>query len=234
MASLTRCGVCLENFEKEGAKLPKMLPCSHTFCSACLQQLRSLSRLPACPECRQVTYRGIFGENSPVNRYVIQILEYEEELKKKERRLEESKEQVRELREILKYKTEVPLPCTEHDRPHVVFCLRRECQKLLCPSCPLGKHLEHNLVALNEHLKDSDEIKEMMKDAIDQTNTWLLEYIREILSGRKERSLKTDKTLKTLDEEKVEQQQKQAVDKEASDLLENDSQQNLEAASEKL
>ncbi len=48
--SLTECGICLSQF-----KDPKLLPCSHTYCLTCLEdltktQIRGCIR---CPECRK-------------------------------------------------------------------------------------------------------------------------------------------------------------------------------------
>ncbi len=49
MASLTDCALCLEPFTE-----PKQLPCTHTFCLQCLEQLVRLQPQNSfpCPECR--------------------------------------------------------------------------------------------------------------------------------------------------------------------------------------
>ncbi|KAK7491080.1 hypothetical protein BaRGS_00017644 [Batillaria attramentaria] len=46
------CSVCLDLFNT-----PKMLPCFHTFCKGCLEELaaNSTARSFACPECRKDT-----------------------------------------------------------------------------------------------------------------------------------------------------------------------------------
>ncbi len=67
------CSVCLEAFEEEGDRVPKLLPCSHTLCVACLQSLNNKHRLQ-CPECR-TTHRVLRGEGGvlafPTNRYCV-------------------------------------------------------------------------------------------------------------------------------------------------------------------
>eukprot|EP00058_Branchiostoma_floridae_P002396 XP_002587884.1 hypothetical protein BRAFLDRAFT_87271 [Branchiostoma floridae] len=47
MEELT-CSICLELFTR-----PKMLPCQHTFCQDCLQDLASRKVPLRCPNCRQ-------------------------------------------------------------------------------------------------------------------------------------------------------------------------------------
>ena len=49
MASLTDCAICQEEFTN-----PKQLPCTHTFCLKCLEELLRIRprRSFTCPECR--------------------------------------------------------------------------------------------------------------------------------------------------------------------------------------
>lgn len=49
------CPVCLVPFD-EGAHVPKLLRCGHTFCVTCVDKLRSTAPGPMnCPTCRQPT-----------------------------------------------------------------------------------------------------------------------------------------------------------------------------------
>ncbi len=63
------CTVCLEEFEEEGDRVPKLLPCSHTLCLGCLEQLERGSRV-VCPECRAQHRAPPQGpQGFPTNRY---------------------------------------------------------------------------------------------------------------------------------------------------------------------
>ncbi len=140
----TECGVCLEEFEAEGDRVPKLLPCSHTLCLRCAERLvedppdddeseeeedeEEGTRL-RCPECRQrhhVPEKGPQGLTT--NRYVVDFLS-------------------------------LPKPgaqqCGEHGRPWALFCAHVTCLKLLCSRCPIQDHVEHNLVGAFESLKDA-------------------------------------------------------------------------------
>ena len=69
------CGICFEEYEEEGEKKPKLLPCSHTFCLQCLRQLSAHGTEITCPECRDVTRLPQGGvANFPTNRYVLEII----------------------------------------------------------------------------------------------------------------------------------------------------------------
>lgn len=47
LADLTRCGICLDTLE-----CPRTLPCLHTFCEGCLEQLVTGALPLSCPTCR--------------------------------------------------------------------------------------------------------------------------------------------------------------------------------------
>ena len=74
----TKCSICWEKYEKQGDKIPKLLPCSHTVCLQCTRQLIENSKLN-CPECRtenRVPVRGF-----PTNRYLIENLDLAKKVK---------------------------------------------------------------------------------------------------------------------------------------------------------
>ncbi len=51
----TECNVCLEPYETEAVRVPKLLPCSHTLCLQCLLQVCDEDKdCVQCPECRAV------------------------------------------------------------------------------------------------------------------------------------------------------------------------------------
>ena len=71
------CSVCMENFQRDGDKCPKLLPCTHTLCLQCLQQLSNGRPRVQCPECRvrhDAPNRNV--TNFPTNRYMVENLEH--------------------------------------------------------------------------------------------------------------------------------------------------------------
>jgi len=44
MEVLCECPVCLEEFSLEGAKVPLIFPCGHSFCSSCVESLATDSK----------------------------------------------------------------------------------------------------------------------------------------------------------------------------------------------
>ena len=116
------CPVCLEEFTHDGDKCPKLLPCSHTVCIKCLGQLPWPDRWNQwsieCPECRvshKVPPTGPKG--FPTNRYVQHVLNLEKKIIELENK---------EVEYLL---------CQVHQKPCVMFCLKKECWKTLCPKC---------------------------------------------------------------------------------------------------
>eukprot|EP01025_Chloroclados_australasicus_P046799 TRINITY_DN5174_c0_g2_i13.p1 TRINITY_DN5174_c0_g2~~TRINITY_DN5174_c0_g2_i13.p1 ORF type:complete len:501 (-),score=47.81 TRINITY_DN5174_c0_g2_i13:62-1564(-) len=55
MSKLPHCTICLEQFGciKE-SRIPRILPCGHSYCTRCLGDLISKSSLVICPACHQV------------------------------------------------------------------------------------------------------------------------------------------------------------------------------------
>lgn len=62
---LLTCSICLENYNREDQR-PKLLPCSHTACLPCMQQIVAQAQVqnqspPRCPLCRRpvpLPYQG--------------------------------------------------------------------------------------------------------------------------------------------------------------------------------
>ncbi|CAI9734643.1 E3 ubiquitin-protein ligase SH3RF1-like isoform X1 [Octopus vulgaris] len=66
---LLECSVCLERLDHTS----KVLPCQHTFCRRCLEEIVSTKKELRCPECRTlVSYRV---EDLPSNILLIRLLE---------------------------------------------------------------------------------------------------------------------------------------------------------------
>lgn len=70
-ANALECGVCNELYD-EGQFRPRILPCSHTHCSSCIQKLIS-SRRMSCPVCRK-QFLAFSVNNLMINRSLIDVV----------------------------------------------------------------------------------------------------------------------------------------------------------------
>lgn len=66
---LLECSVCLERLDT----LSKVLPCQHTFCKKCLEEIVHTHKELRCPECRVLVEVGI--DELPPNVLLMRILE---------------------------------------------------------------------------------------------------------------------------------------------------------------
>lgn len=66
---LLECSVCLERLDHTS----KVLPCQHTFCRRCLDEIVSTKHELRCPECRNVVTSRV--EDLPSNILLIRLLE---------------------------------------------------------------------------------------------------------------------------------------------------------------
>lgn len=69
---LIECPVCLGTFDQ-----PKVLPCQHTFCLACLDRLRSPDNHVTCPICQRIAVLPPDGGASrlPTNFFLVQLMD---------------------------------------------------------------------------------------------------------------------------------------------------------------
>lgn len=66
---LLECSVCLERLDTSS----KVLPCQHTFCKKCLEEIVSTHRELRCPECRILVDAKV--DDLPPNVLLMRILE---------------------------------------------------------------------------------------------------------------------------------------------------------------
>lgn len=66
---LLECSVCLERLDTSS----KVLPCQHTFCKKCLEEIVSTHRELRCPECRVLVEVKV--DDLPPNVLLMRILE---------------------------------------------------------------------------------------------------------------------------------------------------------------
>ncbi|CAH1251654.1 TRIM3 [Branchiostoma lanceolatum] len=126
---LLTCGICLEDF-----KTPKLLPCGHTFCQACLERyVRGASDM-TCPVCRRQVAMPPEGVGAlPGNFWVGNV----RELLRGQRR--ERKAIVTETRRL----------CGVHgDAEFRCYC--KDCSQPVCAECIVESHRDHAVSSLRE------------------------------------------------------------------------------------
>lgn len=69
ISELLECSVCLERFDQSC----KVLPCQHTFCRQCLDEIILTKHELRCPECRALVTVRV--SELPTNILVVRILE---------------------------------------------------------------------------------------------------------------------------------------------------------------
>ena len=158
------CPVCLKEFTWDGNQCPKLLPCNHTLCVACLVKLRGANPgIPSwikCPQCggfNPLPTPGLKG--LPTNRYVLHAAESK--------------------------KKNIPVPSLlqGNERTMTVYP-KKECWKTRCPKCSTHQHEEHNLLSLVECLQQSKELNAINQVLVDNIKS-LETYVADIREAKK-------------------------------------------------
>ena len=150
------CPMCCKLF-----KNPKYLPCYHSYCRECLEELQTQNSKIICLRCKKDTIVLDGGVKDLPNNYFMENL-------------------VNKL--ILNYKLEnkTELRCEEckKDDPVVVFC--RFCNLFLCYYCKESQsHHSHTLISLMESEANKDLIQSMCKFPSCQEHDLELDYFCE-------------------------------------------------------
>ncbi|CAL8371085.1 unnamed protein product [Arctogadus glacialis] len=69
LLDLLECSVCLERLDTTA----KVLPCQHTFCRRCLENILSSRNELRCPECRILVDCGV--DDLPANILLVRLLD---------------------------------------------------------------------------------------------------------------------------------------------------------------
>ena len=138
------CQVCFENYESSGEKLPRIFPCSHTVCHACIKRLiqyisvptygkfvRHVSAELVCPKCRKKHAAENEVRSFPGNPYVLKMVEDKEKKKSAEFQL-----------------------CSSHNRELSFFCKDSACNTPICSLCLVKSHLNHSVIDLIEEHRE--------------------------------------------------------------------------------
>ena len=134
LESFLSCQVCFEDFQKDGKRVPRILPCSHTLCESCIKQLIQDVKLE-CPYCRK-THEAENKERSfPQNRYLLIQIKRGGARKVRDENGGSDCER-----------------CEEHGKELNLFCREPGCQKHICVSC-FDQHRNHNIESVSQDMK---------------------------------------------------------------------------------
>ncbi|NXR75354.1 TRI59 protein, partial [Pycnonotus jocosus] len=153
------CAICCEIFSD-----PRVLPCSHTFCRPCLQNLlRSPHGLPAgrrlsCPSCRALVAVPAAGpEALPINFALKAVIE----------KCQQQQQQEEEEAAGAEAGT-----CRAHPRqPLNIYCLQE--RQLVCGQClTIGKHRGHPIDDLQSaYRKGREALGQLLEELTDQSRS---------------------------------------------------------------
>ena len=129
------CPVCFEEYKNYGGSIPRLLPCSHTFCHACMTELLQDNSLE-CPECRTKHHAESGLRSFPQNKYILSHMRKISAVAKKEFKFE--------------YKFQ---SCKEHGKELSLFCKTDGCKKAICQLCMIKKHKTHDVTDIDEDRK---------------------------------------------------------------------------------
>ena len=120
----TNCPVCFETYTEAGDHVPRLLPCSHSLCEACLKDsIRNGS--VNCPQDRK-KHRATSGVRTfPQNKYILRNIGKDTEKKEQ-------------------FET-----CPQHGKDMMLFCVDDKCKEAICTLC-LKDHGGHNVVDVKE------------------------------------------------------------------------------------
>ena len=131
---LLQCQVCFEDFEGDGAHVPRLLPCTHTLCHTCSGQLIQGNQIE-CPECRQKHEAKNEEKSFPQNKYILTLIK------------RKSTQEQPKAHEFQK--------CEEHGKELNLFCLDPECKKPICRNCLRKEHKKHEITDIEDQEKDA-------------------------------------------------------------------------------
>jgi len=112
------CPNCYEVYDDK-ERIPRNLPCGHTYCEPCLNQIYQIKKKLECPVCRLEVDASIKANNLSKNFVAIEVSNKHREIQKK-----------------LQF-------CSNHSEPLRFFC--ETCQVNICASCIID-HSGHKFV----------------------------------------------------------------------------------------
>ena len=186
------CPVCLERYSETGDAVPRLLPCTHTMCHACVERLLK-NNILVCPQDRK-SHPAPSGVTSfPQNKYVLKLLRQN------------------------KTTTVPPVDdlfyvCEEHGMEVVLYCKHPDCQIGICPLCMTAGHKGHSVVSIAEEQNSILELRvahlikrlHVNKNRLIATrqklNQHRLELVQSLKEKQNELEQEFDEKIKSVDE----------------------------------
>ncbi|RXG53713.1 RING finger protein nhl-1 [Armadillidium vulgare] len=85
MEEVTTCNICTSEFNNF-EKIPKILPCGHTFCFPCIEKI--IDENPSCPKCRAEI--NVSLDSLPTNQSILRSTDIYKSVKSSEKRISTS------------------------------------------------------------------------------------------------------------------------------------------------
>ena len=143
------CCICEEVYDLHDKK-PLLLPCSHSFCHCCLQQMQ-LTNNQLCPICR-ASWEGQSVDSLP---FIRQLVEPADKIKSKKDKSNPKKN-----------------TCVEHVADLLIWCCT--CEVSLCIQCLKEQHKSCDWVQIKEK---TNEMMKNLQESVDTTRAKLVEKI---------------------------------------------------------
>ena len=180
LEEILSCQVCFEDFEEDGAHVPRLLPCTHTLCHTCIGQLIQGDKIE-CPECREKHEAKKEEKSFPQNKYILV------HMKRRTPKLQRDQSQTEK--------------CREHGKELNIFCKEPGCQRIICLTCLSHDHKKHEFVEIEERRKEAIDI---LQKNIKTVTANLERKIQNITKAKEDVAEKFEKNLKELMMEKEE------------------------------
>ncbi|CAF0873520.1 unnamed protein product [Brachionus calyciflorus] len=161
---LVNCSICYEPFDSVNQlKLPKILPCQHTYCVQCIKNLLHISqdnKKFCCPQCQYKVENLLDPTDLPTSRIVLSLIE----------------------KDSLNYAGYAACPsCRQIRNLEVCF----ECNLPLCGNC-IGKHFEVWKNDVTQNCLNSESTLEDYKSKLDQVGNLITQNFDNVQNVRDE------------------------------------------------
>ena len=143
------CCICEEEYNLEEKK-PLLLPCSHSFCKSCLQQMKTKNN-NLCPFCRA----SWAGQSVDSLLFIRQLVDTSD------------KNETKTKDKVVCCKSN----CTTHYSDFIFWC--NTCKVPICSHCFIETHKECDLI----HMEKTDELMKNLRETVASTRKKLLNNI---------------------------------------------------------